>query len=157
MNISSALTFTVRGARPTDAAHIAQLTLQLDAELDPAPIAQRFERLLTRSTHAFFVLDDPSADGGDGIAGFVAAEHRTLLQLGERVELIALVVDARLRRSGAGSTLVAAVEAWARQRRGVQDMVARSSLTREDSHPFYQRMGYAHDKTQNVYTRTLTP
>jgi len=157
MNTTSPLTFTVRGARPTDAAHIAQLTLQLDPDLDPAPIAQRFERLLTRSTHAFFVLDDPSAEGGDGIVGFVAAEHRTLLQFGERVELIALVVDARLRRSGAGSTLVAAVEAWARQRRGVQDMVVRSSLTREDSHPFYQRIGYAHHKTQNVYTRTLTP
>lgn len=157
MNTPSALTFTVRGARPTDAAHIAQLTLQLDPDLDPAAVAQRFERLLTRSTHAFFVVDDPSADGADGIAGFVAAEHRSLLQFGERVELIALVVAPRLRRSGAGSTLVAAVEAWARQRRGVQDMVVRSSLTREDSHPFYQGIGYVHHKTQNVYTRTLTP
>ncbi len=157
MSANNALTFTVRGARPGDAAHIAQLTLQLDPDLDPAPIAQRFERLLTRATHAFFVLDDPSSDGGDGIAGFVAAEHRTLLQFGERVELIALVVDPRVRRCGAGSTLVAAVEAWARQRRGVQDMVVRSSLSREDSHPFYQRIGYVHHKTQNVYTRTLTP
>ena len=157
MNTPSALTFTVRGARPADAAHIAQLTLQLDPDLDPAAVAQRFERLLMRSTHAFFVVDDPSADASDDIAGFVAAEHRSLLQFGERVELIALVVDPRLRRSGAGSTLVAAVEAWARQRRGVQDMAVRSSLTREDSHPFYQGIGYAHHKTQNVYTRTLTP
>ena len=90
MNTTSALTFTVRGARPTDAAHIAQLTLQLDPDLDPAPIAQRFERLLARSTHAFFVLDDPSAEGGDGIVGFVAAEHRTLLQFGERAHAACL-------------------------------------------------------------------
>ena len=102
-------------------------------------------------------INDLSTLQTEQVRSFVAAEHRTLLQFGERVELIALVVDARLRRCGAGSTLVAAVEAWARQRRGVQDMVVRSSLTREDSHPFYQRIGYAHHKTQNVYTRTLTP
>lgn len=157
MNTTTALTFAVRGARPGDAAQIAQLTLQLDPDLDPDPIAQRFERLLTRPTHAFFVVEDPTTDGGDGIVGFVAAEHRSLLQFGDRVEVIALVVDARLRRCGAGSTLVTAVEAWARQRRGIQHMVVRSSVSRDASHPFYQRIGYVHHKTQHVYTRTLTP
>jgi GNAT superfamily N-acetyltransferase len=143
--------FSVRRAALEDAADIARLCLQLDPALDPVLFTQRFARLLERPTHAFFVLDD-----ADGAVGFAAAEHRSLLLSGERIELIALVVDPRLRRQGAGSALVAAVEAWA-WRRGVENMVVRSSVSRDASHPFYQRLGYAHHKTQHVYTRKLTP
>lgn len=143
--------FSVRRARPEDAAEIARLCIQLDPDLDPATIAQRFTRLVERPTHAFFVLDMT-----DGLVGFCAAEHRSLLQFGERVELIAVSVDADHRRQGGGSTLVAATEAWA-ARRGVADLVVRSSLSREASHPFYLQLGYAHHKTQHVYTRSLMP
>jgi N-acetylglutamate synthase-like GNAT family acetyltransferase len=143
--------FSVRRAVFEDAATIAQLCLLLDPNLDPALFAQRFARLLERPTHAFFVLDDAG-----GVAGFAAAEHRSLLQFGDRIELIALVVDPRLRRKGAGGSLVAAVEAWA-WRRGVEEMVVRSSVSRDASDPFYQRIGYVHHKTQHVYTRKLTP
>ncbi len=145
------LAFSVRRAALEDAAVIAQLSLQLDPELNSATIAQRFVRLLERPTHAFFVLDDAGS-----AVGFAAAEHRSLLQFGERIELHALIVDMPLRRQGAGGSLVAAVEAWA-WRRGVEDMVIRSSLSREASHPFYQQIGYVHHKTQHVYTRKLTP
>ncbi len=144
-------TFSVRRARPEDAAEIARLSVQLDPDLDPATLAQRFIRLVERPTHAFFVLEMTNR-----IVGFSAAEHRSLLQLGERVELIAMVVDADLQRQGGGGALVAATEAWA-ARRGVEDMVVRSSLSRDASHPFYQHIGYTHHKTQHVYTRSLTP
>lgn len=143
--------FSVRRARPEDAASIARLSLQLDPDLDPATIAQRFTRLVERPTHAFFVLEM-----SNDIVGFSAAEHRSMLQFGERVELIALVVDAGLRRQGGGVALVAATEAWS-ARRGVADLVVRSSLSREASHPFYLQLGYAHHKTQHVYTRSLMP
>ena len=143
--------FSVRRAASEDVAAVARLSLQLDPALDADTIAERFARLLTRPTHAFFVLDD-----ADGVGGFAAAEHRSLLQFGERIEMVALVVDAPLRRQGAGSALVAAVEAWA-WRRGVEDLVVRSSLARDASHPFYQHVGYVHHKTQHVYTRKLTP
>jgi GNAT superfamily N-acetyltransferase len=147
-------TFSVRRARPEDAAEIARLSAQLgqdlDQDLDPTTIAQRFTRLVERPTHAFFVLEMTNR-----IVGFSAAEHRSLLQSGERIELIAILVDAELRRQGGGGALVAATEAWA-ARRGVEDMVVRSSLSREASHPFYRHLGYAHHKTQHVYTRSLT-
>ena len=105
------LAFSVRRAAFEDAAVIARLSLQLDPELDAATIAQRFARLLERPTHAFFVLDDAGS-----AVGFAAAEHRSLLQFGERIELLALIVDMPLRRQGAGGSLVAAVEAWAWRR-----------------------------------------
>jgi GNAT superfamily N-acetyltransferase len=146
--------FTVRQASLEDAADIARLSLQLDPSLEPTTITQRFSRLLARPTHAFFVLI--GTDGTDDVVGFVAAEHRSLLQFGERIELIALVVDHAHRRRGAGLALVSAAEAWA-SRRAVAEVVVRSSLARDASHPFYQRIGYAHHKTQHVYTRSLTP
>jgi GNAT superfamily N-acetyltransferase len=142
--------FSARRAVLDDAAHIARLSLQLTPGIDPEAIALRFVRLLDRPTHACFVLCE-----NDLVVGFVVAEHRSLLQVGDRVELISLVVEDRLRRQGAGGTLVAAAEAWAR-RRGVEDMVVRSSVLRDASHPFYLRIGYAHHKTQHVYTRKLT-
>ncbi len=145
--------FSVRRAAAGDASDVARLSLQLNPTLDPSTIAQRFSKLLERSTHAFFVLHD---DDNDVIIGFAAAEHRSLLLLGERVELIALVVDASMRRHGAGGALVAAVEAWA-YRRGVEEMVVRSNVSRDDSHPFYDCIGYVLHKTQHVYTRKLTP
>ncbi len=149
--------FTVRQASLEDAADIARLSLQLDPALEPTAIAKRFSRLLARSTHAFFVLvGDDSTDGTDTIVGFVAAEHRSLLQSGDRIELTALVVDHAHRRRGAGLALVSAAEAWA-ARRAVAEVVVRSSLAREASHVFYQRIGYAHHKTQHVYTRSLMP
>ncbi|MBP6748078.1 MAG: GNAT family N-acetyltransferase [Xanthomonadaceae bacterium] len=154
------MALTVRQARAEDAADIARLSLQLDASLDPTTIAQRFTRLLAWPTHAFFVLvgddEDDGARGGGPVVGFVAAEHRNLLQSGERVELIALVVDAERRRRGAGAALVSAAEAWA-SRRGVAQVVVRSSLSRDATHPFYRCLGYAHHKTQHVYTRSLSP
>lgn len=155
------MALTVRQARAEDAADIARLSLQLDPSLDPAALSQRFARLLARPTHAFFVLvgpddDDDKTRGSDAIVGFVAAEHRSLLQSGERVELTALAVDAEHRRRGVGAALVSAAEAWA-SRRAVAQVVVRSSLSRDASHPFFQRLGYAHHKTQHVYTRSLSP
>lgn len=107
--------------------------------------------MLEMPAHALFVV--PAVGR---LSGFVAAEHRVLLQFGERVELISLFIDHDARRQGAGAALVACVEAWARQR-GIADMVVRSSLSRDGAHTFYQRIGYVHHNTQHVYTRSLRP
>lgn len=148
--------FRIREARAEDAAEIARLTTQLagasaDAVLAPQTLARRLDRILEHPMHAVFV-----AAAEDALRGFVAAEHRLLLQFGERIELIALVTDADVRRQGVGRALVAATERWA-TRRGVTEMVVRSSLNRDAAHPFYRGLGYAHRKTQHVYTRMLTP
>jgi hypothetical protein len=50
--------------------------------------------------------------------------------------------------------LVAAAESWA-ARLGLSDVVVRSNVTRAESHPFYERLGYARTKTQHVYLKTV--
>jgi len=68
--------------------------------------------------------------------------------------LLGLVVDARQRRQGVGRRLVAAVEAWA-ARRGLELVSVRSNVARAESHPFYERLGYARVKTQHAYRKRL--
>jgi GNAT superfamily N-acetyltransferase len=64
------------------------------------------------------------------------------------------VVDAASRGRGAGRALVRGAERWAREH-GLREMTVRSNVVRAESHPFYERMGYARVKTQHVYRLTL--
>jgi GNAT superfamily N-acetyltransferase len=66
------------------------------------------------------------------------------------------VVDARERGRGVGRRLVAAVEEWARAR-GLEQIAVRSNVTREESHPFYEHLGYTRVKTQHAYRKRLGP
>lgn len=94
------------------------------------------------------------AEQSSGIVGWVAAERRLLLESGERAEIVGLIVGAGSRRNGIGRALVQAAEEWAVERR--LDLIAvRSSVTRVESHPFYERLGYIRSKTQHAYLKRL--
>lgn len=139
----------LRSADTGDAAEIARLTTQLGYPADARAISERIERLSARDEHFVRVATD-----GTALLGWIAAEHRLLLEYGDKVEIVGLVVDAAARRSGVGKALVDAVEAWALAR-GQHDLVVRSNIVRDESHPFYLRLGFARSKTQHVYSRTL--
>jgi GNAT superfamily N-acetyltransferase len=138
----------IRRAATEDLPVIAALAAVLEADADTAGVQARLARILDLATHAVFV-----AEGDTGPCGFAAAEHR-LLPSGERVELTWLAVDPGAQRSGIGTQLVAAAEAWAR-RRGVGQVLVRAALAREAAHAFYPALGYEALKTQHVYVRAL--
>ena len=95
------------------------------------------------------------ADGtGTNLLGWIAAEHRLLLESGERVEIVGLVVDRAARRKGIGQALVASVESWAALG-GAANVFVRSNVTRDESHSFYASLGYGRTKTQHAYTRRI--
>lgn len=141
--------FVVRHARVEDADSIAALSTELGYPNSGSDIGARLKKLLDLPTHAVFVLCDD-----DGVRGFVAAEHRLLLESGERVDIVGLMVDAGCRRSGGGSALLTAAELWA-MKRGVPQLRVRSNVQREPSHPFFQALGYVCSKTQHVYGKQL--
>ena len=146
----------VRRATIEDIPVITRLAEQLGGAVDLDGLPQRLKRILDHAHHAVFVAERDLSD--DGLAsepcGFVAAEHRILLHYGELIEVMSLTVDEDCRRQGVGTQLVAAVEAWA-ARRGVPRVRVRSSVTREGSHDFYPAIGYALEKTQHCYQRSL--
>lgn len=142
----------IRRANANDAAEIARLSSELGYPVDIKTIAARLDLLLSNASHCVLVACKP--DTARALLGWAAAEHRVLLESGERVELIGLVVDSGARRQGVGRSLMSAAEQWARECR-VDSLLLRSNVLRPESHSFYLNLGYSCSKTQHVYTRRL--
>jgi GNAT superfamily N-acetyltransferase len=53
-----------------------------------------------------------------------------------------------------GRRLVAAVETWAIGR-GLEEVAVRSNVTRIESHPFYERLGFIRMKTSHIYGKPI--
>jgi GNAT superfamily N-acetyltransferase len=133
-----------------DAPQLAALSSELGYPVTAAEIARRLPGLLERPDQCLRVAQSPS---GDAI-GWIHAHERCILESDPWCEIAGLVIDANHRGRGAGRALVAEVEAWARSRR-LKVIKVRSNVVRKESHPFYQRLGYARIKTQHVYRKPL--
>jgi GNAT superfamily N-acetyltransferase len=139
----------IRPATLADAEAVAGLSAQLGYRASPSVVGRRLERLVARTDHVILVALDQ-----DRIVGWVHAAEREALEAEPRCEILGLVVDLGERRRRVGQRLVAAVETWAAGR-GLAEMSVRSNLTRSESHPFYERLGYLRSKTQHVYRKAL--
>lgn len=139
----------VRRAVAGDATHIAALSGVLGYPVEPRVMAERLGHLMPRDDNAVFVAVE-----GDHVVGWIHGAEHALLEVGRLCEILGLVVDASLRRHGAGHALVAAIEAWAGSR-GVPLVSVRSNVLRAESHPFYERMGFTRVKTQHSYRKKL--
>nr|WP_295377125.1 GNAT family N-acetyltransferase [Pseudoxanthomonas sp.] len=136
-----------RAATLDDSAEIARLSGQLGYPADASAMAGRLQRLLPQVDHFIQVVAD-----GPRLLGWITAERRLSLETGDSIEITGLVVDRGAHRGGIGSALVAAVAEWARSH-GSPRLVVRSNVAREESHPFYERLGFTRTKSQHVYRR----
>lgn len=140
----------IRPPRLDESAALAALSGALGYPADPAEMAERLDKLRTRSDHCVFVVEDL-----DGVAqGWIHGMEQIALESGSWAEIMGLVVAREARGGGVGRALVATVEAWARER-GLTMIKVRSNVARAESHPFYERLGYARFKTQHIYRRPL--
>ena len=140
----------IRPAGVDDASDIARLATELGYPSSASEMRTRIERLLQSDAYFLVVAEQESA-----IVGWIAAERRLLLESGERADIVGLIVTEHARRDGTGRALVRAAEEWARQQ-GMDRMAVRSSISRLESHPFYERLGYVRAKTQHAYIKRLT-
>lgn len=139
--------FRIRPARVTDAAEIARLAGELGYPASQPDMQARLAEVLARPEHHVLV-----AESGGALLGWAAAEIRTLLVSGRKAELMGLVVATQARRLGVGKTLVEAIQRWGAEQ-GCDRLTVRSNVARTESHPFYERLGYARTKTQHVYLK----
>ena len=137
----------IRPMTAADAPRVADLTTQLGYPTDPEETVQRLSALDDR--HAALVADE----GGRAI-GWVHVTLVTSLVSGMKGDIGGLVVDESHRSGGVGAELLAAAEAWARER-GAGRMVVRSRVARERAHRFYAREGYELIKTSHVFEKRL--
>ena len=139
-----------RTARADDAPRLAELGRELGYPVEADVLAGRLREIAGRGDDVVL-----AAVGGSGeVVGWLHPWVRSSLVAERHCEIAGMVVDARLREFGIGRRLVGAAEAWARGR-GVSEMVVRSNVLREESHPFYERLGYVRVKTQHAYRKPL--
>jgi len=142
-------TVTIRSATVADAVRIAELSGVLGYPITTETAAARLEHLLGCSEHLVLVAEIT------GVVGWVHASEQCLLELGLRCEIMGLVVAANQRAKGIGRQLVGRAERWAAER-GAEQLSVRSNITRSESHPFYERLGYLRTKTQHVYRKQIS-
>ena len=141
----------LRDARLEDAAELARLASELGYPSDADSMATRLDMLLPLSGHRIVV-----AQGDAGrLRGWIAVERRCLLESGECMEIIGLVVGTAARGDGIDRALVADAESWARMQ-GFAAIVVRSNVVRERAHAFYTGLGFTRAKSQHVYWKSLT-
>jgi GNAT superfamily N-acetyltransferase len=132
-----------------DAERIASLSGELGYPAGVADVAARLRRLEKSDRDCVFV-----AVTGERLIGWIHAARRELLESDPGCEILGLVVDRAARRRGTGRSLLSAAERWAR-RRNLTVITVRSNVTRQESHPFYEQLGFARTKTQHVYRKPL--
>lgn len=141
---------TLRNAAATDADRLAKLGEELGYPVDSEAIRRRLERLLRKAEHLVLVAESPTK----GVVGWIHAAEHDILEAGRFCEIVGLVVAAGQRREGVGRRLVEQVEDWATGR-GLPHVSVRSNVVRPESHPFYERLGYARVKTQHAYRKRI--
>lgn len=140
----------VRKAKITDAPRVAELSAVLGYPVAREIMEQRLARVLGLETHTVFVAETPSND----VVGWTHAAEQEILEAGCLCEIRGLVVAEAQRGRGVGRHLIEAVERWAVARE-LDEVLVRSNVVRVESHPFYERMGYARFKTQHAYRKHL--
>lgn len=144
---------SIRKAREADAAPIGELIAELGYERDPADTCDAIARLQKKQRKGLDLLLVATNEKGD-VGGWLQAHASEVLESGFRVELVGLIVSAKMRRLGMGRRLVAAAEQWARTL-GAGSLVVRSNVNRKESHSFYPALGFKVAKTQVVYKKPL--
>jgi len=141
---------SVRRARISDAPRIAKLSGELGYPSTAARVVKRLRALKPASHHAVFVATTKA----DGVVGWLHVSISLLLESETRAEVNGLVVSESQRSLGAGAQLLAAAEAWAKQRK-CKEVNLRSNVIRERAHEFYLRHGYEHYKMQKAFRKAI--
>jgi len=138
----------IRKARLSDATGLAKLSEVLGYPVEEKQITERLKSLSRRKDHVVFA----AVSHTDSVVGWIHATEQLVLESGPSCEILGLVVDANQRGHGIGRQLVKQVEEWAIDR-GLRQITVRSNIIRAESHPFYERLGYARVKTQHAYRK----
>ena len=143
------MALSIRSAGIADADDIRVLTLQLGYDIEADALRARLSRILARADHHFLV-----ADVDRRAVAWLHAMISEYVDADACVVIGGLVVDSSYRRQGIGTLLMERAEQWAQQQ-GITYVRLWSSVSRTDSHRFYEDMGYTNIKTQHAFITSL--
>jgi GNAT superfamily N-acetyltransferase len=128
---------TIRVAEVNDAAALAQLMCELGYETTKSEMQIRMERIATDERYRTFVaVCDGKVCGMIGTVTYPSYEHND-----PSGRILALAILSTMRRRGIGRALIATAEKDFAQR-GIRRIALNTWLAREDTHKFYESLGY---------------
>ena len=128
---------SIRQFADGDVAAFATLMDQLGYPSTVDQMRSRMARIASRPDYATFVAEE----GGE-IVGMVGAFVTPSYEHDEPIgRITAMVVAEGARGKGVGAGLIAAAEAWGRER-GASMIAVNSHVRRTGAHAFYRRLGY---------------
>jgi len=120
-----------------DAAALAQLMCELGYETTKSEMQIRMERIATDERYRTFVaVRDGKVCGMIATLTYPSYEHND-----PSGQILALVILRTMRRHGIGRVLIATAEKDFAQR-GIRRIALNTRLAREDTHKFYESLGY---------------
>lgn len=138
----------IRKARLSDSSQLAELSTVLGYPVESEILRSRIKRILSREDHHLLVGESQPGE----VAGWIHAAEQDILESGRSCEIFGLVVAANQRGRGVGRQLIERVEQWA-IKRGLRRLSVRSNVSRTESHPFYERLGFVRVKTHHAYSK----
>ena len=140
----------IRAMRESDVDAVHRLAVELGYPTEPARTLARIRAVLASDIADAFV----AVDSEDRVLGWAHVFVAPFLESGPNAELGGLVVEEGARGRGIGAALVARTEAWARER-GIGKICLRSNVIRTEAHAFYQKLGYAVQKSQFKFQKEI--
>jgi len=141
---------SIRAMLESDADAVHRLAVQLGYPTTPAATLARVRAVLASNVADAFVAED--AEGR--VLGWAHVFAAPFLESGPNAELGGLVVDESARGRGIGTALVARAESWTRER-GIGKLCLRSNVVRTEAHAFYQKLGFAIQKSQFKFQKEV--
>ncbi len=128
---------------------VLELARQLGYENIMGELTARFEKLRRdKEQHLVVAILDGQ------VGGWIHFCTRKLLQAEFRLEVLALVVDSRLRRRGIGKLLLLNAQRYAADN-GLGMVALYSSDKRREAHLFYKKLGYKNSKNAKVFVKPV--
>jgi GNAT superfamily N-acetyltransferase len=129
---------------------LAALAEQLGYPVGTDELAERLAAVAAND-HAQVMV---AADADDRPVAWIHVEVKRTLVAPLSAQVMGLVVDDAARSGGIGRELLRSAETWAAAR-GCGRMLVGTRVTRERAHRFYQREGYAVQKTSYFFEKEL--
>jgi ribosomal protein S18 acetylase RimI-like enzyme len=128
---------TIRAAEIDDASALAQLMCELGYKTTKSEMQVRMERIAVDERYrTFLAVRDGKVCGMIGTLTYPSYEHND-----PSGRILALVILRTMRRHGIGRALIATAEKEFAQR-GITRIALNTRLAREDTHKFYESLGY---------------
>ncbi len=139
----------IRSAREDDIEEIAVLSGELGYPASTEDVARRWPKIATAPDQAVFVAEDAGA-----VIGWIHVFVAYRLESGPFTEIGGLVVGETHRGRGIGRLLCGEAGRWTRDC-GCGALRVRTRVEREDTHRFYERVGFRRAKSQHVFIQML--